>query len=113
MNQQTEFFRDGATPHTVSVVKHTRGHRIHDNSREAIRDNTEALSERSAAIVRHLRVIARPTTDRRVMESLGFVDCNSVRPRITELVDAGIVRECGKTRDHVTDKTVRLVEVVK
>jgi hypothetical protein len=43
------------------------------------------------------------------MSELGYGDMNSVRPRITELVDYGAMVEVGDTVDALTGKTVRLV----
>ena len=109
--QQTEFFRAGATPFAVNVVKHTHGHRMHDNSREVIRDERKRFSDRSAAILVAFRESRAPMTDREVMLKFGWNDPNKVRPRITELIDAGLLNECGKTMDESTGKSVRLVEV--
>jgi hypothetical protein len=112
-DQQTEFFRAGATPYAVNVVKHQRGHRMHDNSREVIRDERKRFSDRSAAILAVFNDAPAPMTDREVMLCFGWTDPNKTRPRISELIDAGLLRECGKTTDAITGKTVRLVEVVK
>jgi hypothetical protein len=46
-------------------------------------------------------------TDREMMEYLRLPDMNAVRPRITELVAAGLLVECGRAEDHVTGKRVR------
>lgn len=58
---------------------------------------------------------AKPLTDRQVKTALGFEDMNSVRPRITELIDAypPKLQEVGETQDPVTRKTVRLVTIAK
>ena len=47
--------------------------------------------------------------DREVMRMLDFTDMNKVRPRITELVDAGVLREVGTVKDETTGRHVRLV----
>jgi hypothetical protein len=47
-------------------------------------------------------------TDRGIAVLLGFADINMVRPRLSELIDFGYLRECGKTKDMVTGRTVRL-----
>ncbi len=46
-------------------------------------------------------------TDRKVCFMLGFSDLNAVRPRITELIDKGILIEAGKTMDMLTQRQVR------
>lgn len=50
-------------------------------------------------------------TDRDVLTLLfGLtMDMNAVRPRLTELVQAGWLAECGEVRDIVTDKLVRVL----
>lgn len=53
-----------------------------------------------------------PLTDRQVAGVLGFPDLNSVRPRITELVEAKILREAGQAKDSLTGRTVRVVTVM-
>lgn len=69
---------------------------------------TGKLSERAAAILQAMSV-GFGQTDRQVMAALGFTDPNAVRPRITELVQAGLLLECGEVADALTGKTVRLV----
>ena len=50
---------------------------------------------------------------RQIMKALGFTDANTVKPRITELIDKGILEECGSVRDPETGKRVRLVRIKK
>jgi ABC-type lipopolysaccharide export system ATPase subunit len=54
-----------------------------------------------------------PLTDRQVKETLGLNDMNKARPRISELIKAGVLAEYGKTKDYLTKKTVRLVGLVQ
>jgi hypothetical protein len=54
-----------------------------------------------------------PMTDRAVMIGLGHFDMNAVRPRITELVEAGVLIEVSTTIDPETKKTVRVVDLAK
>lgn len=49
-----------------------------------------------------------PLSDREVMIILGFNDMNSVRPRITELIQEGVLEECGTVKDS-DGKPQRLV----
>jgi hypothetical protein len=49
-----------------------------------------------------------PLTDRQVVDIIGYRDMNSARPRITELVEEGILKEVGTVEDHLTKRTVRL-----
>lgn len=45
-------------------------------------------------------------TARQVMEKLGYKDPNTVKPRIHELVEEGILEAVSSTADHVTGKSV-------
>ena len=47
-------------------------------------------------------------TDRAMMLRIGKTDPNAVRPRVTELIEAGFLIVTGSTRDPVTGKTVRV-----
>lgn len=49
---------------------------------------------------------AGPMTARCVMQVLGYSDLNSVRPRLTELVQEGIVEETGVLWDEVSKRNV-------
>ena len=55
-----------------------------------------------------------PATDRQVRDALlgAAADMNSVRPRITELVEGGLVVECGEQADRETGRMVRVVRAV-
>ncbi len=85
-------------------------HRIHDNSLSAYRAEEVKLSRRAEAILSWI-VLRGPHTDREVMVGMGFSDPNSVRPRITELIEAGKLMEVCSRRDTQTGKTVRVVDI--
>lgn len=51
-------------------------------------------------------------TDREIKEALHFEDMNQVRPRLTEMIKAGVVRESGSKLDQSTNMHVRTLEVV-
>ncbi len=72
-----------------------------------------ALTGRRAQIVAWLHGHGRPATDREIAQGLfgEGADMNMVRPRISELLDAGALREAGTARDAATGMTVRLVAV--
>ena len=87
-------------------------HVMHDNSLKGHSENISAAtySERHQMILRWLREHdRRHWTDRQIMKGLGFVDMNAVRPRITELVQRGILLEYGSVVDNTTGKTCRTV----
>jgi predicted HTH transcriptional regulator len=83
---------------------------IHDNSLESYHSGLNTFSARQQKVLVALALLHR-ATDRQIMEHLGFSDLNAVRPRITELVQRGILTEAASTRDPITGKTVRLVQV--
>lgn len=47
-------------------------------------------------------------TDRQMMKALELPEPNAVRPRITELVQIGLLIECDQTVDQWTGKKVRV-----
>lgn len=78
---------------------------IHANSLIAFR--TLDRKGRSEAILSVYRESMRPLTDRQVMEALGFADMNQIRPRCTELIQAGELCEVETIKDPVTGRPVR------
>lgn len=88
--------REGAGRHTNSLAAHGAVQPM--------------VSGRRAAVLAWIQEHG-PATDRQVMHGLGFTDMNAVRPRITELLDMGLLRECGRVVDAKTGMKVRQVEV--
>jgi hypothetical protein len=84
---------------------------MHHNSQTALEkiaaDGT--LSQRAAEILRFFRAHPRAFTDREVAMYLRYPDMNCVRPRITELIERGLLREVDSVKCPVTSKTVRRV----
>lgn len=67
---------------------------------------------------RHQMILAvyasssKPLTDREVGKQLGFSDLNSVKPRISELInDFHRLMECASVIDATTNRTVRTVTI--
>ena len=85
-------------------------HAIHEHSLRAYREERPALSVRAAAV---LAIVGRygPMTDREIVDRLGYRDMNACRPRVTELLQAGLIVEHDAIRCAVTGKTVRRVRV--
>lgn len=82
----------------------------HANSIESIRQeatirNAENRAGKIIALAQQWPT--KEWTDRQMMQALGFVDANSVRPRITEMIKIGVLVETGSTIDALTGKTVR------
>jgi len=87
----------------VTLFDHSHAtHRMHANSLEAWRGLD--LGKRQAMV---LAEYDAPRTDREVADRLGFADPNRVRPRVTELVKAGVLVEVGKVKEN--GRAVRLV----
>lgn len=52
-----------------------------------------------------------PLTDREVSTMLG-IELYQARPRVTELIALGLLREIGSQKDPITGRKVRIVEAV-
>lgn len=81
---------------------------VRATSRDARDQALPQLAARAAAILTWLAAHG-PATDREVMRGLGFVEPNAVRPRISELIDARLVVECGERVCATTGQRVRVV----
>ena len=85
---------------------------IHPNSVAAYwQGRTDLFNKRHRLIIDIFRSAHSPITDREAMIAARATDPNFVRPRITELIDAGILDEVGSRVCPVTGKTVRLVKL--
>lgn len=84
---------------------------MHINSIEAYVSEFGNISKRAKLIYNHLRSNSDICySDRDVMIALGFDEPNQVRPRITELVKSGLIKEVGKRKCETTGKNVRLIK---
>lgn len=83
---------------------------IHPNSRAASQQEKPLLQGRRAEIYDIVKRLG-PITDRQIFNHTLYFDLNAVRPRITEMVKSGHLKEVGSTRCCVTDKMVRLVDI--
>jgi DNA-binding Lrp family transcriptional regulator len=81
---------------------------MHANSLAAYHSEADRLSKRAWLVLAYLQEHG-PLTDRQVMQGMGFSEPNCVRPRITELVEAGKLIEIKSVRCSITGKTVRVV----
>ena len=52
-------------------------------------------------------------TARQIAYKLGFYDLNAVKPRLSEMVQAGKVEVIGKKKDYKTGRTVSIFKAVK
>ena len=83
---------------------------MHMHSLDAHAGAEAELGARARTIRDWLRQYG-PATDRQVRDALfgEHADMNMVRPRITDLVNAGQAHEVGEAVDHATGRHVRLV----
>ena len=86
---------------------------MHVNSIIAYREEMEKFNEREKLIYGHL-TFKGPQTDREAKDELFGIsaDANKVRPRISDLMKKGWIREVGKKRCQLTGKKVRIVRAV-
>jgi DNA-binding Lrp family transcriptional regulator len=80
----------------------------HENSIEGYHATAEARKVRTEEVMEAFRLKDFPRTDREISRLLGYADMNAVRPRITELIEEGILIEAGKVKDPLTNRTVRV-----
>lgn len=70
-----------------------------ETRREAYYDSRKTAPTRRKAIYQRL-VEGGPMTADTLMAAMGLMDPNNVRPRLTELKKAGLVRAVGKARNR-------------
>ncbi|HEY4360311.1 MAG TPA: helix-turn-helix domain-containing protein [Bryobacteraceae bacterium] len=83
--------------------------RTHENSAHAYREEKPKLGKKAMAVLAHVRRYGGGT-DREIAKAMGFQHRSAVQPRISELVEAGLLREVENIKCPVTGKTVRKVE---
>tara|TARA_X000001382_G_scaffold127171_1_gene114693 strand:- start:120 stop:392 length:273 start_codon:yes stop_codon:yes gene_type:complete len=82
---------------------------VHENSLNCYYQERPKLSKRAKHIHNFFCEAQGVYTDRQVQVEMGFDEPNNVRPRITELIKAGMLEEVGKAKCNVTGKSVRMV----
>jgi len=83
---------------------------MHKNSLEAYSQEEANLSKRAKKILTFLKQQPLALTDREIQKAMGYPERGMVQPRISEMIFAGLVIECGKKKCSITNKNVRLVE---
>jgi len=88
---------------------------IHSNSRKSYHENEDSGKGQTYRnrIQKLLEDTRECMTDRQIMDILNVVDVNNVRPEITRLKQAGVLREDGKVRCPITGKRVRTVRITE
>ena len=79
---------------------------VHANSLSAY--HSLNLNPREEAVLATYVQASTPMTDRECVRRMGLTEMNAARPRITALIDAGLLEETGTTVDRETRKSVRL-----
>jgi hypothetical protein len=85
---------------------------VHDNSKKTYREELKNFSDRAYDIYIYALEQGKALTDREIMEALDFKEPNAVRPRITELIQDGWMKEVGNVICTVTEKRVRQVKAI-
>ena len=67
------------------------------------------LNRRKRETLAALAALGGRATDRQLARQMGTEDCNRARPRVTELLKAGVLVELGDVLDGVSGKMVRMV----
>lgn len=84
---------------------------VHTNSLLAYwQGSLDFFNERENEILRVFRNFG-PMTDREISIAGGFTHKSEVQPRISDLIDKGVLEETGTKLDPVSKKTVRIVAV--
>ena len=73
----------------MSITEETR--------RDAYYESREGAPTRRREIYQHLKENGEKTAEE-LMQALGYHDPNNVRPRLTELKEAGLIEACGKKK---------------
>ena len=81
-----------------------------ETRREAYYESRESAQTRRKQIYQKLRD-GGPMTADTLMAAMGFMDPNNVRPRLTELKEAGLVRVIGRAR-NLRGRSVAVWEAV-
>jgi len=84
---------------------------LHAHSLAAKDRNQDAHKGRKQLILELLQLRGKPMADRQIRDAIcgEAADMNTVRPRITELLQEGKLMECGEIVDPVTHEDVRVV----
>jgi hypothetical protein len=88
--------------------------KIHLNSRASYQELLESLPKRQKDIlgaICKMTAFKQKITDRRIKTYLMLDDMNQVRPRVTELIKKGHIKETGSELCAYTKKTVRTLDL--
>lgn len=88
-------------------------HEMHQNSLAAWHAGERAgfFNERELEVLQAYHNAGRPLRDREVQAMCEYAEVAKVQPRISDLVDKGVLIEVGRKRCPVTGKGVRTCEI--
>jgi hypothetical protein len=81
---------------------------IHKNTMDAYL--ALKVSDREREALDALHMLGGRATDREIARAMGSADPNRARPRITALIDRGILREVDTVKCAETGRNVRVVQ---
>jgi len=81
---------------------------VRENSIDTYIALKDHLSGRQAEVYEYIEKNGR-STERQIKDGLGYNDMNAVRPRVTELIESGLLIEGMKIRDETTGRPVRTI----
>ena len=87
---------------------------LHNNTYLSYIELLKTLPDRQKKIlwaINKMTDLKRPITDRAIKTYLMLDDMNQVRPRVTELLKQGHIKETEPTTCSVTEKKVRCVDL--
>ena len=85
---------------------------MHQNSLLTYMETTTKRKSRAQIVLEAFKRLGAPATDREILKSVGGGgELNYVRPRITELIKAGLVEEVGNVLCPIGGRTVRVCRV--
>ena len=83
---------------------------MHINSLLAFDEERKTLNVRCERILRVIQKYPN-LTDRSILIELGWSEMNMVRPRITEMIQRGLVLETGSMKCAITDRKCRTLAI--
>lgn len=83
---------------------------VRENSIDTYIELKDHLSGRSLEVYKYIEKHGK-STERQIKDGLGYDDMNAVRPRVTEMIESGLLIEGLKVRDSVTNRPVRTIMI--
>jgi len=83
---------------------------VRENSIDTFIALKDHLSGRSLEVYSYIEKNGQ-CTEREIKDGLGYDDMNAVRPRVTEMIESGLLIEGLKVRDGVTNRPVRTIMI--